>query len=164
MFNKLTTLISDYNSVLFVGIGNVLKHDDGAGVYLTRQIRDTGMISTLIVEQSIENYIGKINTLNPEILVLVDCLYFGKYSGYSDIIPAEELRCQTSNTHNISLKRLSELFKMPVYILGIQPENIRFGEGMTIHVKKAVTELADKINLYVTNERDESLLSKIRNA
>jgi hydrogenase 3 maturation protease len=146
MFKKLTTLINKNRSILFVGIGNVLKHDDGAGVFLTRRIKECDKIKTLIVEQSIENYIGKINTLNPDILVLVDCLFFNKYPGFSDIIPVEELQCQTTNTHNISLKKISELFKMPVFVLGIEPENIKFGEGLTEMVDKIINEIADQIN------------------
>jgi hypothetical protein len=42
----------------------------------------------------------------------------------------------TTGTHNISLAKLSELFNMPVYILGIQPADISFGEGMDAKGKR----------------------------
>lgn len=149
---KLSHLIRSSRSILFVGIGNVLKHDDGSGVFLVRKIEETDRIKTLVVEQSIENYIGKINTINPNVLVLVDCLFFNKYPGFSDIIPVEELQCQTSNTHNISLKKISELFNMPVFVLGMEPENIMFGEGLTQQIQKTVNHIADEINMYSVSE------------
>ncbi len=65
-------ILPEDRSILFVGIGNVLKSDDGAGVYISRNIRKRGNISSLTVEVSIENYIGKINSLDPDILVLID--------------------------------------------------------------------------------------------
>ena len=60
--------------ILFVGIGNLLKMDDGIGVYISRRIKERGSVSSLTVEVSIENYIGKINSLKPDILVLIDCV------------------------------------------------------------------------------------------
>ncbi len=75
MFEELDRLLSQKDKkILFVGIGNLLKMDDGVGVYISRKIRNKGNISSLTVETSIENYIGKINSLNPDILVLIDCV------------------------------------------------------------------------------------------
>jgi hypothetical protein len=54
----------------------------------------------------------------------------------------------TFNTHNISLSRLSEFFRMPVYILGIQPEKVDFGENISYLVKG----IADKIVKHVNKQ------------
>ena len=53
----------------------------------------------------------------------------------------------TFNTHNISLKKLSDFFKMPVFVLGIQPENIEFGENISYIVKKVADQIIKMINL-----------------
>jgi Ni,Fe-hydrogenase maturation factor len=60
--------------ILFVGIGNLLKRDDGVGVYISNRIKNRDNITSLTVETSIENYIGKINNLNPDVLVLLFCI------------------------------------------------------------------------------------------
>jgi hydrogenase 3 maturation protease len=52
----------------------------------------------------------------------------------------------TTNTHNISLAKLSELFNMPVYILGIQPADISFGEGMVREVSETAERITGMIN------------------
>jgi len=40
-------------AVLFAGVGNVLRSDDGAGVYIVSSIQAKGNVSTLLVEASI---------------------------------------------------------------------------------------------------------------
>lgn len=147
MPDNLTDLLScSDKSILFVGIGNVLKKDDGAGVYISRNILNRGNISSLTVEVSIENYIGKINSLDPDILVLVDCVDTGAAPGTSSLIPVESVQDLTFNTHNISLKRITEFFRMPVYILGMQPEKIGFGENISYIVRTEADRIINLIN------------------
>lgn len=147
MFENLNELISQKdNKLLFVGIGNLLKMDDGVGVYISNRIRNTDNIESLTVEVSIENYIGKINSLNPDILVLIDCADMKKLPGTFKLLPLRQIHDITYNTHNISLKRLSEFFRMPVYVLGIQPEKIDFGENISYLVKHIANGIIKQIN------------------
>lgn len=147
MIKNLTSFIKQkQKKKLFVGIGNVLKSDDGIGVYISNKIKESTSIQKLTVEASIENYLGKINTLNPDILILVDCVAFGKKTGYYELLPAEKVKDFTLNTHNISLKRISDLFKMPVYILGVQPKNIEFGEDISEAVLNSANKILNIIN------------------
>lgn len=133
-------------NILFVGIGNVLKKDDGAGVYISQRIIKTDRISALTVETGIENYIGKINSLNPDILVLVDCVDLKSSPGTYKLLTLNQIQDLTFNTHNISLKRLTDFFKMEVYILGIQPEKIDFGENISYLVRIISDEIINLIN------------------
>jgi hydrogenase 3 maturation protease len=131
---------------LFVGIGNPLKMDDGVGVYISKRIKTRGTISSLCVEVSIENYIGKINNLNPDILVLIDCVDMKTDPGTFRLMRLNQINDLTFNTHNISLSRLSEFFNMPVFILGIQPEKIEFGENISYLVKEVANKIIKLIN------------------
>lgn len=132
--------------ILFAGVGNVLKKDDGAGVYIVQKILEGNGIGGLVVEMGIENYIGKINTLAPDDLVIIDACDFGKEPGFWWLSIFTDIKDLTTNTHNISLAKLSELFNMPVYILGIQPADVSFGEGMGREVKKAAKQIIQMIN------------------
>jgi hydrogenase maturation protease HycI len=134
-------LKAEHQPLLFVGIGNVLRKDDGVGVYMSRKIRETERISVLTVEVSIENYIGKINRINPEILILIDCLDLGQPPGTCRLLSLDKIVDQTFNTHNISLNRLGDFFRMKVWVLGIQPQSVDFGE----HLSEPVKETADRI-------------------
>lgn len=147
MIENLNSIIKQTDKLkLFVGIGNVLRSDDGIGVYINNNIKESSSIQKLSVEISIENYLGKINSLNPDVLILVDCVDFGKHAGYYEILPAEKVKDFTLNTHNISLKRISELFKMPVFILGIQPKSIEFGEEISEVVLQTARNIIKIIN------------------
>ena len=132
--------------ILFVGIGNVLKSDDGVGVYISNKIRNRENISSLTVETGIENYIGKINSLNPDILVLIDCVDLRSPAGTFKILNLNQIEDLTFNTHNISLRKLSGFFMMPVYILAIQPEKIEFGENISYLVKNNADRIINQIN------------------
>jgi hydrogenase maturation protease len=131
---------------LFVGIGNLLRKDDGIGVYISRRITDRRNVSALTVEASIENYIGKINSLRPDILILIDCMDTESPAGTLNFLKLDQIHDQTFNTHNISLKRLSEFFNMQVYVMGIQPASIDFGENISYLVKNVADKIIKQIN------------------
>jgi hydrogenase 3 maturation protease len=135
--------------ILFVGIGNILRRDDGAGVYISNSIFRRGNIDSLTVEVSIENYIGKINSLKPDILVLIDCVDMHEDPGTFKLLRIEDTSDLTFNTHNISLARISEFFSAEVYILGIQPADIGFGENLSY----LVTSVSDKIVKLINDRR-----------
>lgn len=132
--------------ILFVGIGNVLRSDDGVGVYISRRIKDHDNISSITVETGIENYIGKINSINPDLLILVDCAEISSSPGDCRLLKAGQIEDNTFNTHNISLQRVTEFFRMPVYLLAIQPEKVDFGEKLSYIVKIKADDILKKIN------------------
>jgi len=144
---KLISLLShDDRKILFVGIGNLLRQDDGAGVFISTQIRETDRIKVITPEVSIENYIGKINSIDHDILVLIDCVDMKRAPGSFDLIPVDQVRDLTFNTHNISLKKLSEFFRKEVLILAIQPESVAFGENLSYIVHEACNKIIELIN------------------
>ena len=132
--------------ILFVGIGNVLKKDDGVGVYISSRIKESERISSLSVEVSLENYIGKINSVKPDILVLIDCANMQSSPGKCRLLDVRQFNDMTFNTHNISIRRLSDFFDFPTFLLGIQPENIDFGENISYLVKDVADKIIQLIN------------------
>ena len=147
MQSDLKELLSQKDKkILFVGIGNVLKTDDGVGVYISRNIKNSEHILSLTAEVSIENYIGKINSLNPHLLIIIDCVDMKSFPGAYKLLPVNMIQDMTFNTHNISLSRLSEFFSMPVFVLGIQPEKIDFGENLSYLVVRVADRIIQLIN------------------
>lgn len=141
MDNVFFPLLDQSKLVLFVGIGNRLKSDDAIGIYICEALRQQGRKRVLTVESGIEKYVGKINTLAPDILVLVDCTDFNRESGYFDLFPVDKAQDYSLHTHTISLYRISEFFTMKTYILGIQPQYVGFGE----EISPVVAQSADQI-------------------
>lgn len=147
MNRKLRELTESAKKKLYVGIGNVLKHDDGAGVYVAKNIERRYDTDVLVVEVSIENYIGKINALNADVLILIDCMDLERNPGDFELVKPEDIKDFTTNTHNVSLKKLKTLFTIDeIYVLGIQPKNVQFGEGLSTEVMKAAQNILRGIN------------------
>jgi hydrogenase maturation protease len=147
MPDKLSELIQDNDhTILFVGIGNQLRQDDGAGVYISTRILETENIRVITAEASIENYIGKINSTKHDLLVLIDCTDMNSPPGTWDLILPEQVSDMTFNTHNISLKKLSGFFEKEVLVLAIQPETVAFGENLSYIVLEACRQIIDLIN------------------
>lgn len=143
---ELVDMLESANRLLFIGVGNVLKSDDGVGVIICNQIIERANITTLTVEVSIENYIGKINSLNPGTIVILDCMELGSSPGSSRLVALDDVEDITFNTHNISLGRLADFFKYPTYILGIQPQTTAFGDELSPPVLTAANRLISEIN------------------
>jgi len=132
--------------MLFIGVGNVLKRDDGVGVVISKQIIERPAVRALTVEVSIENYIGKINSLEPEEIVIIDCMELGSSPGTYRIMELEDLEDITFNTHNISLGRLADFFPYPTYVLGIQPLSLEFGDQLSPPVQDSARYIIHLIN------------------
>ncbi len=134
------------SDILFAGVGNVLRSDDGAGVYIISSIKTKGKFSKLLVEVSIENYISKINLLAPDILIIADCIDFNREPGYTEMIPIDRIHEFNISSHNISLRRVAEHLKMEVYVIGVQPADLRVGEHLTQSVRKASNKIINLVN------------------
>jgi len=124
----------------------VLKSDDGVGVYIAERIREKDKIKALVAEVSIENYIGKINSIPHDILILVDALDFRQKPGYFSLLTPDEIMDYTPATHNISVAKLYGFFKSAVLILGIQPQSVFFGESISEPVIKQADSILSIIN------------------
>ncbi|MGB8358217.1 MAG: hydrogenase maturation protease [Bacteroidales bacterium] len=147
MSDRLTALLSAKDrKILFVGIGNLLRQDDGIGVFISNRLKERDNLKVITAEASIENYIGKINSVEHDTLVLIDCVDMKRPPGSFDLLPVDRVRDLTFNTHNISLKRISEFFRNEVLILAIQPEKVGFGENLSYIVELAGNKIVELIN------------------
>jgi hydrogenase maturation protease len=148
--NDILSLLAINNNtndlLLFVGIGNRLKSDDAVGIHICENLQPSERKQVLIVESGIEKYVGKINSIAPSLLILVDSTDFNKEPGFCRIFPVKEIPDNTFHTHTISLGRISEFFEMKTYILGIQPEYVGFGEEISPKVARKAEELISLLN------------------
>lgn len=132
--------------VLFIGVGNVLRSDDGVGVYICSRIVERPHIQVLNVEVSIENYIGKIQSMEPDEIIMIDCMDLGSGPGACRLMEIDQLEDMTFNTHNISLGSWKDFFPFPAWVLGIQPLELGFGEHLTPPVLRTAHTIIKHIN------------------
>jgi hydrogenase maturation protease len=142
----LKNFIGSHECILFAGIGNVLRNDDGIGVYIACRLVERERIKAIVVEVSIENYIGRINAIPHDVLVLIDAVDFKKEPGYFALLTPREITDFTITTHNISIPGLLMFFRSPLFILGIQPQSVDFGENLAEPVKRQADTIIALIN------------------
>ena len=131
---------------ILLGAGNSLRGDDGAGSVLSARFRCPGWLS-LDGGTMPESYSGVIRKEAPSLLVIVDTCEMGLSPGQFRIVPAKRLLLDYSfNTHRaplgVLIERLGKYAERIVFI-GIQPEKIDFGEGLSLAVSEALEDLED---------------------
>jgi len=146
MLNLHEKAVYDWNTVLFVGMGNRIRSDDGIGIYIAEKIKLFRSKNVIIAENSIENYIGKINAHPSDCVVIIDAVDQGKQAGYYALLPITEIKNTTANTHVISLDTISSFLTASLqWVLAIQPKDVSIGFKISTSLKKTGDRVADEI-------------------
>jgi len=122
------------DDVLFVGIGNRLRRDDGIGCVVASRGRNFLKEKFIDIGVSFENYLFKILERREKIIVFIDGMRIKSDFVFLEI---DELIEQGISTHSLSLKRMKEIFDgfgKRVYVLGINVRDIGVGEEISEEV------------------------------
>ena len=132
--------------VVIVGIGNVMKGDDGFGPALVEELRAGLNVPCIAAGSAPENYVGVIAKENPDTVLLCDAAHLGKDAGQYDILEEKEIIKSGFTTHDLSAGMFIEYLKKRtganIYLFGIQPENITLGSDMSPKIKAALPDVA----------------------
>ena len=133
---------------LIVGVGNVLRGDDGFGPELVKNLTGKTKATLLDGGETPEDLLDQIVKMAPARLVIADAVALGGMPGEAALLESDQLGKRIAvSTHNLSLlmfiKYLKE--KLPetdIKILGVQPKSIDFGKGLSTEVRKTIDNLA----------------------
>ncbi len=96
-----------------------------------------------------ENYIGKIIREKPDTILMVDALNMGGRPGEIIIWGPERLREADFSTHHLSLPLLASMIKSDtkadIFVIGVQPDKIDLGEGLSSQVESALERLKEAL-------------------
>jgi hydrogenase maturation protease len=144
-------------SVVVIGVGNALRHDDAAGVEIVRLLRARAQASEIVVHEQEGETLALLNMWeSADAAVLVDAIRGGQAPGSisrldatSAPIPAR-LR-GSSSTHAvgvgeaIELARALDLLPQRVVLFGIEGRRFDAGRGLSEEVEAVVGQLADAV-------------------
>lgn len=145
LFKYLGSLNSDS---LIVGVGNVLRGDDGFGPELVKNLSGKTNANLLDGGETPEDLLDQIVRMAPARLVIADAVALGGMPGDAALLESDQLGKRIAvSTHNLSLlmfiKYLKEkLPELDIKILGVQPRSIDFGKGLSTEVRKTIDNLA----------------------
>jgi hydrogenase 3 maturation protease len=135
---RLRQFLTGAAKVLVLGIGSELKKDDAVGVLLARWLKERAFPGLTVLEggNAPENLSGEIKRLAPSHLLLVDAAEMKEEPGTVRFLGLEELGGFSFSTHALPLHLFVsflrvELPDLKVAVLGIQPEFVGFGEGLS---------------------------------
>ncbi len=135
--------------VAFVGVGNRLRGDDAIGPALIDLLK--GRVPNAIdADNAPENVTSAIRRLEPQAIIFIDAAGLGDAPpGHARIVEAKDVEKIGATAHNISLEAVMEYLKettgADVFMLGVQPERIGEGEGISPGLRRPLEELARAI-------------------
>jgi len=126
-----------------LGIGNPLRRDDGVGLWVAERMRGTGW-EVVPAGQGVENALGIVRRLSPDLLVVVDAAEMRLPPGSFRRLPLAEGTRMLGSTHALPLPFLLSTVRDRVgeiVLIGIQPADRSLGEGLTPAVERGAEEL-----------------------
>lgn len=148
MHKKMKPVFKDIlkGKVVIVGIGNIMRRDDGFGPVLVDRIKNRVKALCINAGTAPENYTKDIIKERPDTILLVDALHMEKRPGDYEILKKEDILRSGFTTHDISPVMLIEYLEKEtgadIYMLGVQPQHVLFGEELSPRVKRTLDEIS----------------------
>ena len=142
---EITECIS--GKTLIVGIGNILRGDDGAGPVCIEAV--TGKISAECINagSAPENYLEKIVDQKPRTILFIDAANFYGIPGEIRLFSPEAVNSGICSTHTGSMELITAYLRNRIpdvhcTIIGIQSQVLRFNTPLSKKVEQAIDSLA----------------------
>ncbi len=129
---------------MLLGVGNRLSRDDGVGPVLAERLAESDWLA-IDCGASLENAAGIVSRERPDLLVIADAARMGLSPGTARRLPRSAVDRMLVSTHGLPisffLDRLESAAR-EIVILGIEPADLSFGEGLSAEASAAVGSLA----------------------
>jgi hydrogenase 3 maturation protease len=135
--------------VTIIGIGNIMRGDDGCGPKLIESLKKKSVKASLFDCGTVpENYIFPILTTSCDTVIMVDAADFGSNPGSIKVFSLNEVSGSGLSTHNFSLRLFTDLLmtgkdNLNIFVVSIQPKTIALGEPLSEEMKSGLDALAD---------------------
>ena len=152
MKRLLSDFLTDCRRLLVLTVGNELRSDDGLGPYLASLIQEAmEERGHLLINAGTvpENFTGKIRSERPSHILIVDAVEMREEPGTVRLIERDNISEYSISTHAMPLsflvRYLEDQGAYRIALMGVQPENLEFGTGLSPAVEDAVHDLAGMI-------------------
>jgi len=135
--------------VTIIGIGNIMRGDDGFGPKLIESLKSKNTKANLFDCGTVpENYIFPILGTSCDTVILVDAANLKTEPGSMKVLTLGELSGAGLSTHNASIRLFTDLLMtgkddLNIFAVTVQPKTIAFGESLSAEVLESVDKLTD---------------------
>lgn len=133
-----------------VGIGNIIRGDDGLGPKLIEILKSRPCTSAALFDcgTAPENYIFPILSTSCDTVVLVDAADIGKEPGAVAVFDLDNISRVSFSTHNPSPRLFTDLLKtgkddMNIFVISVQPKTTNIGAPLSPEVLSSLEGIAD---------------------
>ena len=147
---ELRKWLSRARRVVIAGIGNPLRKDDFFGVHIVRGLENKVSPSVYLIECETvpESFIEPIVEFKPTHILVIDVALLGLRTGSAKLIDPDQMAKQPAvSTHALPLQIFCEYLAKTtgakIALLGIQPKNTSFGEGLTKKLEKTANRITN---------------------
>ena len=136
-------------AVAVIGIGNIMRGDDGCGPKFIENLKKRNIRASLFDCGTVpENYIFPILTTSCDTVILVDAADFGMKAGSIKAFSLHEVSGAGLSTHNSSLRLFTDLLmtgkdNLNIFVVSIQPKTIAFGDSLSEEMISGINVLTD---------------------
>ena len=135
-------------ALLILGVGNLLRGDDGVGPAVVAAIKPHVNVPCLDAGPAPEKFLEIIVRAAPATVLIIDAVDFGGEPGEIRLLDLADLRGSACSTHATSLalvgRYLETRIQVRVRLIGVQPLQLR-GEQFSAPVAEAVQRLAGSL-------------------
>ena len=129
-----------------MGVGNPSRGDDGSGVAVAEILREKGFKLSFPCGENPENYLGKIASFKPGLVLIIDAVDFGGRPGAVRVFESQKV-FQGLSTHTAGLDLSAEFLRLEagskVMVVGIQPQTL--SGSISRSVRESVERLAEEL-------------------
>ena len=144
--NELKEFIVDTEKIAILGIGNDLRTDDGLGPYIVTSIKfDHPDVMIENVGSVPEGFARPLAEFGAKRIIMIDAADMQKAPGHIELVTKDRIGGINISTHSMPLSFLMMYLEQETggesILLGVQPKNLQFGEGLT----EEIQEVSDNI-------------------
>ncbi len=148
---------SSLPSTLIVGLGNTLMRDDGVGIFILQELETLPHPPQVQLANCGSDLLKILSHFNhQQRIILIDAVEMGESPGTVRYFSREEIMQmpgQSQAAHQLSaietIRLLESLYpefrKAEIQLIGIQPERVEVGEGLTPSVERAAREIVQEL-------------------
>ena len=146
---KLSIKNKIHGKTAIIGLGNIIRGDDGLGPKLIELLKERKLDAFLFDCGTVpENYIFPILSTSCDTVILVDAADLGERPGSIKVFDLDEIANISFSTHNPSPRLFTDLLKtgnefMNIFVVSIQPKSMELGRPLSEEVLEALDILAD---------------------
>ncbi|CAL7962498.1 hydrogenase maturation protease [Gammaproteobacteria bacterium] len=136
--------------ILVIGVGNPFRHDDGIGPAIIKILQAEDNQDFVLIDGGTDGLALLDQLTGYEEAIIVDAVQMMANPGIvKSFTPAEakiNIKSDVLSTHGLGLAEMLKLveelnIKTKIRIIGIQPKDISFGEGLSDKIKNQIPEI-----------------------